>query len=259
MCVVALLAAQVQRQCTCPAKRMRCSLAKIWIFALGSLTARIVAVEGGSPTTIGPDEACVDFAAEQPPGSAWTLADCTGVWTQFISTVPSGLRGRLRYTDDLKESATKLRRAGTPCLAQSYGGGDGVGSTTMRILSSWILADEMGCDWVTPGWGKRRVVGENGTTVLYCHRTMDREGVGLTNRPPSALMELSHCTVVDWLAYFQFSAPSVSLPEGVNIKQIQARCPCLLVLTRLRFYSICPLFLQRVRLIDAQKNNIVIK
>lgn len=239
MCDVVILAAQVLRQCKCPTGRMRSSLAKTCVFVLEFLSARIVAVEGGSPITIGPDEACVDFVAEQPPESAWTLADCTGVWTQFTSTVPSGLRRRLRYTDSLKESATKLRRAGTPCLAQSHGGGDGVGSTTMRILSSWILADEMGCDWVTPDWGRRRVVGDNGTTVLYCHMTLDREEAGLANRSSSTLMELSHCTVVDWLAYFQFSVPSVSLPEGANIKEIQARYPCP-VLTRLLFYSMCP-------------------
>lgn len=203
------------------------SPAKVWVFALGCLSTRWVTVEGRSPKTIGPDEACVDFAAERSPGSAWTLTDCTDVWTQFASTVPTGLRRRFQYTDDLKGTATELRSAGTPCLASSRGGGDGVGSTTMRILSSWILADEMGCDWVTPSWGGHRVVGENGTTVLYCHMTLDREKQGLANRPPSTLMEPKRCTVVDWLAYFQFSVPSVSLPEGAKIKQIEARYPCL--------------------------------
>lgn len=234
-----LLAAQVLCRCKCPAERIMLSPAKVWVFALvGCLSTRCVAVEGGLPETIGPDEACVDFAAERPPGSAWTLADCTDVWTQFASTVPSGLRRRFQYADDLKGPATELRRAGTPCLAGSCGGGDGVGSTTMRILSSWILADEMGCDWVTPSWG-RHVVGENGTTVLYCHSTLDREKLGLANRPPSTLMELKQCTVVDWLAYFQFSVPSVSLPEGAKIKEIKARYPCLVCLTRLLFCSMC--------------------
>ena len=217
---------------------MRFSPAKIWVFALGCLSPRSVTVQGGAPVTIGPDEACVDFAADQPPGSTWTLADCTYVWTQFTSTVPSGLRGRFHYTDDFKETAAELRRAGTPCLANAFGGGDGVGSTTLRILSSWILADEMGCDWVTPSWGRRHVGGGNGTAVLYCHRTLDREKLGLANHPLSTLMELSHCSVVDWLAYFQFGVNSVDLPEGAKIKEIQARYPCLLFLARPLFCSI---------------------
>ncbi|CAN0507234.1 unnamed protein product, partial [Laminaria digitata] len=202
---------------------MRCSPAQIWVFSVGCLFARfvIVIVEGGAPVTLEPDAACVDFADGKQSESAWTLGDCIDVWTQFTSSIPVGLHKRFRYIDDLRETTVELRRAKTPCLAASGGGGDGVGSTTMRILSSWVLADEMGCDWVTPSWGRKLGVGGNSTAVLYCHRTMDREKIGLENRPPSTMMELSHCAVVDWLSYFQVSVPSVSLPEEAKIKEIK--------------------------------------
>ena len=219
---------------------MRCSRTR-WVSALRCFFAWLVIVEGKTFRTIGPDEACADFAADQPPGSAWTMGDCTDVWTDFAGSVPGGLRRRVYYADHLRETATELRLAGTPCLMKSSGGGDGVGSTTIRVLSSWILADEMGCDYVTPNWGgAKHVIGENGTTVLYCHRTVDRQKLGLANRTPSTLMELSHCTVVDWLSYFQFSVPSVPMPEGVKLKEVKVRHPYLYIFEGHKYlYPLC--------------------
>ena len=170
------------------------------MIALGWLFIRFLAVEAKTKS-IGPDEACADFAAGNNPGSAWTLADCTEVWTQFVDTIPSGLQGRLSYVDDWRETASELRRAGSPCLSASRGSGDGLGSTTMRILASWIFSKEMGCDWVTPDWGRRHVNGGNGT-VLYCHRTVAREENALRAPAASTLEVRNHCTVVDWLDYF---------------------------------------------------------
>ena len=206
---------------------MKCWPATLWaLHFLRHLSTRFVGAVREVPSlAIGPEEACADFAEGNPPGSAWSLADCTQVWTQFADTVPSSLWKRLPYTDPLKETAAELRRAGSPCLASGSARGDGVGSTTIRILSSWLLAKEMGCDWVTPDWGRRHVVGDD-ESVLYCHRTVAKSQMGiLRNQTDAALMEMTRCSVVDWLSFFQFSVPSVSLPEEVNIKEIEARCP----------------------------------
>ena len=224
-------------RCNCEAQRMgyrRTQLLRL--LALGCLSTRLATVHG-VPKTVGPEEACVDFAVEgKTAGSGWTLADCTEVWTQFIDTVPSGLRERLKYADAWRETADELRRAGRPCLARSPATGDGVGSTTIRIISSWIVADDMGCDWVTPGWGRRPASGGNGT-VLYCHQIVGQGKKDLVNQPISALKNMVHCSVVDWLSFFQFSVPSVNLPEGAKIKNIQARRPCLLYLCFLLLYE----------------------
>ena len=202
---------------------MRCSPTQVGTFTLVCYASRFEVVVEGLKHTIGPEEACKDFSEQdKPSGSAWTLADCTEVWTQFTDTVPAGLRERLRYADDWIETAKELRRKGSPCLASSSAVGDGVGSTTIRIMASWILAEEMGCDWVTPNWGRKHTSVGNGA-VLYCHRSMDRGRLGLAHRQPSALMERVHCSVVDWLDYFQFGVPSVNLPEGAKIKSIPVR------------------------------------
>lgn len=198
----------------------RYSPAQIWVLALGCLSTRCVTVGGGKANTIGPEEACVDFVASNQSGSAWTLADCIEVWTQFTSTIPVGLWQRLGYTDIWRETGAELRRAGSPCLAGSSGPSDGVGSTTLRLLSSWIFADEMGCDWVTPDWGRPHA-GHGNDTVLYCHKTVHFDD--LPSRTPSKIMETMHCSIVDWLAYFRFDVPSVNLPEAAKIKHIQAR------------------------------------
>ena len=224
---------------------MRSLPSKLWgVFSLGCLCTRFVTVTGETPPpVIGPEEACADFAAEgKQSGSAWTLADCIEVWTQFADTVPASLRGRLAFTDNMAEVAKELRREGSPCLAAAPARGDGVGSTTMRILASWLLAKEMGCDWITPDWGRHHVNGGGGS-VLYCHQTVEKSRMGqLGNQTDAALMDMMHCSVVDWLSFFQFGVPSISLPVGAKIKEIEARYPYSLVLRCLccsLLYSSC--------------------
>ena len=218
-CFVVRLVVQAGPGARRSAYTMRLSNAEVWIKALGWLSAMlfIIVVDADS---LGPDEACMDFRADGVQPSAWTLADCTEVWTQFVETIPLNQRRRENYADGWREITTVLRLAGSPCLCGSHGGGDGVGSMTMRIISSWIFSEEMGCDWVTPKWNRPHVNGENGT-VLYCHRTAP---IGELNDPTIskvAIEENNHCSVVDWLAYFQFNLPSVDLPEGENIKSIE--------------------------------------
>ena len=198
---------------------MRLSNADIWMIALGWLsTMLVIVVVNADP--FGPDQACMDFAAGDMQLSSWTVADCTEVWTQFVETIPMNQRRRQHYADGWRGITTELRLAGSPCLCASHGGGDGVGSMTMRILSSWIFSKEMGCDWVTPEWNRRHVNGKNGT-VLYCHRTATIAELKDPSVSPLTLDENNHCSVVDWLAYFQFNLPSVNLPKGEKIKAIE--------------------------------------
>ena len=135
--------------------------------------------------------------------------------------MPEGQHRRVPHVDIWREAATELRRSGTPCLAASKPSGDGAGSSTIRHLASWIFAEEMGCDWVKPDWGKKLVGAGNGT-VMYCHRTATAWEMDHLNAS-NGLQHLHSCSVVDWLAYFQFDVPSVSLPSNGAIEVIQAR------------------------------------
>ena len=199
-------------------------VARAWwaTFVLGHLLLFFSSSVAAKTKIIEPAEACVDFASGGGyPESAWTLDDCMEVWTQFGDTMPQGQHRRLPHVDTWRETATELRRAGSPCLAASKPSGDGAGSSTIRHLASWVFAEEMGCDWVTPDWGKRHVGAGNGT-VMYCHRTATALEMDHAD-PSDGLQELHHCSVVDWLAYFQFDVPSVSLPDHGTVEVIQAR------------------------------------
>lgn len=170
------------------------------------------------------EEACADFAPGRYPASSWTLHACIDVWTRFTRTVPNGLQQRLPAVDMWRETALDLRRVGSPCLVASGPTPDGAGSSTIRHLATWIFSEEMGCDWVTPDWGRQRVNGGNGT-VMYCHRTTTTQEVDGPNTK-AEIQAARRCSVLDWLAYFQFNVPSVSQPEGGEIKVIQARTEC---------------------------------
>ena len=137
----------------------------------------------------------------------------------------------------------------------------------MKLLASWVFAEEMGCDWVTPDWGKRRVAlegegegaggggGGNGTAsavVVYCHTTAtfeELESLALS----SDVQDRHRCAVVDWLAYFRFDVPSVDLPERGRSKLIQASAQNTLCL--LRFSRRGRLFVYRGRDEDTSEHS----
>ena len=210
-------------------KRSPASQARVvWLFCAFKCIATflcsmlIAAAAGGTNNTLVlPHDACIDFASGQYPDSPWTLSDCLDVWAAYGDTIPLGQQPRLPFVDIWRETAMELRRAGSPCLVASNPGTDGLGSSTIRHLSAWIFAEEMGCDWVTPDWGKKHVSGGNGT-VVYCHRTatLTEAAMPLTQLQ---MREQQRCTVVDWLAYFQFGVPSVSLPLDGTARVVQAR------------------------------------
>lgn len=170
------------------------------------------------------EEVCADFLTDKYPGSAWTFDDCTDVWKRYARTVPVGLQGRLPHVDTWRQAASELRRVGSPCLVASDPTSDGAGSSTIRHIATWVFAEDMGCDWVTPNWGKQHVDGGNGT-VMYCHRTATTPELDLS-KPNKELQALRRCSVIDWLAYFQFDVPSVNFPWTETVKVIKASVTC---------------------------------
>lgn len=196
--------------------------AQMWVLALGFGVVLWSVAADGPMKTIGEEDACADFAVGKQSGSAWTLADCTAVWDDFVDTVPHGLQRRQRIADDWRETGMELRRRGSPCVATSVRASTGVGSTIVRLLASWVFAEEMGCDWLKPDWGTRHVGREN-ATVLYCHQTVNIEETNSSRLSGSALGEMTHCLVVDWIDYFQLGVPSVAWPKGTKSNRIKAR------------------------------------
>lgn len=189
--------------------------ALVWVFLLGSVFL-LSTPAIGQPRGIEASEACVDFGPGGHPGSSWTLEDCIEVWENFALTVPNGLQKRLPHVDLWRETSAELRQAGSPCLVAPNPTSDGAGSSTIRHLAAWIYSEQMGCDWVTPDWGKKQVGGGNGTAVMYCHRTATTEEMDLS-KPAEELQSMRRCSVIDWLSYFQFDVPSVSLPESGTV------------------------------------------
>ncbi len=157
-----------------------------------------------------PDAACSDFVTEGYAGSSWTLDECRGVWKIFALSVPPNMRRRFEYVDLWKDTARELRQSGLPCLVVTTPIELGVGSQAIRHLFSWIYAEQMGCDWVTPMWGTGRDLG-NGS-VVYCHTVSNDEQLKT---------EEDHCSVANWNSYFQFDVPSVVMPQNVTLKNVQ--------------------------------------
>lgn len=161
--------------------------------------------------------ACRDFDDPRFAGSlSWTFADCVNVWTTFLQTLPGRCITRPRHVDIWLNTADDLKQAGVPCLLGSSAAADGVGSSTIRHISTWIFAKEMGCDWVTPSWGRKQLAGG---AVRYCHWNVDPSVIGkqeaAKDRP---------CMLVDWLSYFNMGIPSRALPdEEVRTKTISVR------------------------------------
>ncbi|CAM9440628.1 unnamed protein product, partial [Ectocarpus fasciculatus] len=188
-------------------------LAVVWALQASAPT-------NGQESDVGPAEACEDFTAGRYATMPWTLEECIDIWTQYSDTIPDVNRPRMPEVDIWRRTALELRRKGSPCMVASEGGGDGVGSTTMRLLATWIFAKEMGCDWITPDWGRRKVPGGDGQRVMYCHAVVSKAEIRKA-KTGSELRPLRRCTKVDWLSYFQFGEPSVARPESGTTKIIR--------------------------------------
>lgn len=173
----------------------------------------------GQLNSVGPAEVCDDFAAGRHPSLGWTFDDCVDVWTRFeISLEPAPVREYLE-ADLWRDTAVSLRQQGSPCMLSSTPGNDGVGSTAIRFVATWILAEEMGCDWFTTNWASNQVQAADGST-RYCHPIVPlEERKSATNS--SGVPGLRRCTVVNWLSYFQFDKHAWSPPSGRSITLIK--------------------------------------
>ena len=162
---------------------------------------------------------CSDFADRRFTGLSWTLDDCTDVWSAFRDNISRALNIRPPHVDIWKATADELRQAGKPCMLTSFLNayssvhGVGVGSTTWKHLATWILAEETGCDWVTPSWTSPNGPAKN-ETGTYCHWVKDK-----TTRDRSSVLE-KPCVSVNWLAYFNFGVPSTDVPEGITLRNV---------------------------------------
>ncbi|CAM9391985.1 unnamed protein product, partial [Scytosiphon promiscuus] len=170
----------------------------------------------GRVDSVGPTGVCDDFTAGRYPDLAWTLEDCLDIWAEF--EVSLGRSHHYPEVDLWKDTALELRQRGSPCLLGSIPGGDGVGSTAIRHVATWIFAEEMGCDWLTPEWGKNKGADADGS-IKYCHAIVPLE----ERRSPantSGVPGMARCTVVNWLSYFQFGKSSASWPSGGSVRVI---------------------------------------
>lgn len=171
----------------------------------------------GQQRPLGPAEVCDDFSAGRYPGLAWTLDDCMDVWAQFEVRL-----GRLHHrpeVDSWKHTALELREQGSPCLLGSIPGADGVGSTAIRHVATWIFAQEMGCDWLTPRWGKTDLPNAD-ASVTYCHTVVPIEERRSRTATGGVAAKNIRCTVVNWVSYFQFNETSVNWPSSGSVKLI---------------------------------------
>lgn len=168
-------------------------------------------------------EVCADFEVEGQVGSAWTFADCAQVWTHFVSTLPPYVMTRAPHRDIWKDTAIELRRKGVPCVVSSLPTHDGAGSSTIRHLAAWVFAVEMGCDWATPSWGGTVPRSGEAGAMMYCHRTATTAEMDFS-KPPQELWAMRRCSIINWLAYFQFDVPSVDVPvNGTSEIQLEVR------------------------------------
>ncbi|CAN0267296.1 unnamed protein product [Laminaria digitata] len=95
------------------------------------------------------------------------------------------------HVDTWRQTASELRRVGSPCLVASDHVSDGAGSSAIRHIATWTFAEEVGCDWVTPHWDKKAVPGGNGA-VLYCHRTATTAEMDLA-KSNKEMRAMRHC------------------------------------------------------------------
>lgn len=178
------------------------------------------------------DEACLEFDKEIPIGSGWLHSDCVMVWSQWADTLDGFEYQSYSYRDIFNETARDMRQQGNPCLVDSFRYPDGVGSSSIRLLATWMFAEEMNCDWITPE-SPRSSIDENGTS-LYCHSLV----TGAGHEPDSLDQAFDlksgswRCEVTNWLRFFRYDAHGVDWEKNGTIRTIHVRCDCILCYER---------------------------
>lgn len=152
-------------------------------------------------------------------------------WAATISQVKPGrdIKGILDsgYPDRvvLGPLTSALRDRGTPCTVRAGVTVDGVGSSTIRHITAWLYAKEMGCDWVAPDFNQGNVseiLQSDEVSRAYCHRTQYVKGFN-AHAPIELGTEERRCARVTWLRFFHMDQLSV-LPSGYGrLKVVKVR------------------------------------
>lgn len=173
------------------------------------------AQEEGVDLNVTTRSACVDFEdGASPEGSSWTLQDCMYVWSEWYDTVPPRLqKQKFEDREKLRKSAVVLRQKGSPCFVRSEATPDGAGSSTIRHITTWMFAEEMGCNWVSPDYGGFRQVDESGLTS-YCHRVETKNDAEKLTLEQLKANRAMNCVLVNWQQYFSFDDASFPMPES---------------------------------------------
>ena len=188
---------------------MRCYGFVVFVHLVGYVTT-------AAKQTVNATEACTDFAPEGHPDSSWTYDDCRAVWDTYARGIPQGMQRRFPSIDLWRDTATQLRRAGSPCIVSTPAIRDGVGSSTLRHLATWIYAEQMGCDWAMPVWGRGFKMEGEEESAVYCHSLKFKQ---FDDKAEGAMM--NHCSVTNWLEYFQFGVAAVVMPQNETFKVVE--------------------------------------
>lgn len=140
---------------------------------------------------------CEEFDPHIPKGTGWLLDDCLALRESWNRTLNRGdAEARYSHPQFFHEQAEERNRRGFPCQLDTAEVFDGAGSQVLRFLSTWILAEEMGCTVLDSS--SRHTSLTDGK--LYCHSTVrDPVDNPLGTKPDDVT---SHCAVTNWFAYF---------------------------------------------------------
>lgn len=164
--------------------------------------------------------ACADFAGGES-FSGWNLEVCMDVWDEWIRSIQSPLREQYMDRQMVVETGERLRAQGSQCYAESPPVDDGIGSSAVRTIATWVFAEEMGCAWVRPHWGKGQI--DSSGMTRYCHSSVSKDALALMTYDEKRAMFAETCVMVNWRQYFGFDKYSVESPEGDDVKSLSVR------------------------------------
>lgn len=163
---------------------------------------------------------CSGFSST-PTDTGWVQEDCINVWNMWISAAHKHQFYDFRYREIFNETATELQQRGSPCLTESYVFADGVGSSTLRHLATWMFSEEMGCDWIKPRLPNNGAADDG--TALYCHSTDSdvnyKIRVGEVTNYPSG----TPCLMTNWMVYFRYREHAVVVSNMRKAKTAPVR------------------------------------
>eukprot|EP00752_Nemacystus_decipiens_P017727 g15895.t1 len=226
---------------------IQCALHVPWATPIDTVTLTPKTVYPQHGRMLVPPEACQDFRRREavspgqfdekrtgtttamtlaisPATPFWQASDCEDVWASWTQTLPVSLRPAYPDRQRLREVAAGMRERGSPCLVESIVKADGIGSMTMRHLTTKIFAEEVGCDWLIPEWGMP-AVGDGSGGSLYCHSaaTYEEQQRGFGNTTEEGVQAMvQRCSFTNWLEYFNLKMSSVEAPANASFLVVEA-------------------------------------